>query len=210
MPQRAFTDISDGRLGLMLANRGLPEVEVLKTEGGSEIALTLLRCVGWLSREDFQTRRWHAGPEEATPAAQMSGKWTYDYSIIPHGPGRPHELAYAFETPLRAVPTGIHAGSLPDRGSFVSVETSGSQSFIVSAAKRAETGLGWIVRGYNASPEPLVVTLTPWKTFPSAAQVNLAEHKIAELPVEKETGSVRLGVKGHEIVTVWFGEEIIG
>ncbi len=201
VPQRAFTDVSDGRVGLMLANRGLPEVEVLKVNHGSEIALTLLRCVGWLSRDDFQTRRGHAGPEEATPGAQMIGAWSFDYSIIPHGPERPHELAYGFETPLRAVTTTVHAGSLPGKGSFVAVQGTG---FIVSAVKRAESGRGWVVRGYNLGTEPLEVTLTPWKRFKSAARVNLAEQKIANLVVDKATGSVHLPVKGHEIVTVWF------
>lgn len=208
VPQRAFTDISDGQVGLMLANRGLPEVEVLKTDRGSEIALTLLRCVGWLSRDDFQTRRGHAGPEEATPNAQMLGKWSFDYSIIPHGKDRPHELAYGFETPLRTVTTTLHNGSLPEKGSFVSVHAAGNngEAFVVSAVKRAESGRGWIVRGYNTGGETLEVTLTPWKRFAAGAQVNLAEQKQADLTTDKATGSVRLSVKGHEIVTVWFDE----
>ncbi len=206
VPQRAFTDISDGQTGLMLANRGLPEVEVLESGAGSEIALTLLRCVGWLSREDFQTRRWQAGPEEATPAAQMMGEWNFDYSIIPHGPGRPHEQAYAFETPLRAEPTGIHAGSLPGTGSFVALEAGGSQDFVISAVKWTEDGSGWIVRGYNTGSKALDVILTPWRRFASAARVNLAEQETAGLAVEKESGAVKLQVAGHEIVTVKFTE----
>ncbi len=62
MPQLAFSDISDGKDSLLIANRGLPEVAVLPTsKDGHEVALTLLRCVGWLSREDLSTRqrsRW--------------------------------------------------------------------------------------------------------------------------------------------------------
>ena len=207
VPQRAFTDVSDGRVGLMLAARGLPEVEVLRSAAGSEIALTLLRCVGWLSRDDFQTRRGHAGPEESTPGAQMIGKWSFDYAIIPHAAGRPHELAYAFETPLRAVTTGVHAGSLPERGSFVAVDARGSADFVVSAAKRAEDGRGWILRGYNAGSQALDVKLTPWRPFACAARVNLAEQEQQPLPVEKETGAVSLLVGAHEIVTVQFQDE---
>ncbi len=108
--------------GLMLANRGLPEVEVLKNPlGNAEIALTLLRCVGWLSRDDFSTRKGHAGPFLETPGAQMPGKWAFDYSIIPHSGNWQSAFwqAYAFETPLRAVTTGLHAGGLPPAGSFV-------------------------------------------------------------------------------------------
>ncbi len=115
VPQRAFTDIHDGKSGLMVANRGLPEVEVLKNrQGNAEIALTLLRCVGWLSRDDFSTRKGHAGPFMETPGAQMPGQWVFDYSIIPH-PGDWNSAfwqAYAFNAPLRSVSTSLHAGNL--------------------------------------------------------------------------------------------------
>ena len=86
VPQRAFTDISDGQVGLTIANRGLPEVEVLPGAVGSttEIALTLLRCVGWLSRDDLPVRQGHAGPAYETPGAQVPGSWSFDYSIIAH------------------------------------------------------------------------------------------------------------------------------
>ncbi|MCS7011825.1 MAG: hypothetical protein NZL98_10690, partial [Anaerolineales bacterium] len=68
VPQRAFTSISDGQNRLTIANRGLPEVEVRQNaSGNAEIVLTLLRCVGWLSRDDFSTRRGHAGPFIETP-----------------------------------------------------------------------------------------------------------------------------------------------
>ena len=212
VPQRAFTDVSDGQLGLMLANRGLPEVEALKTDRGAEIALTLLRCVGWLSRDDFQTRRGQAGPEEETPGAQMIGKWSFDYSIIPHGKDQPYELAYGFETPLRAVSTTVHAGNLPAQGSFVSVlegacpEPAEGNGFIISAVKKAESGAGWIVRGYNLTGEDIQVTLRFWKRFSRVARVNLAEQKIADLLPEKESGDVTFPVKAHEIVTIWVDE----
>ena len=46
----------------MILNRGLPAVEVTRLPGGTQIALTLLRSVGWLSRDDLATRRVAAGP----------------------------------------------------------------------------------------------------------------------------------------------------
>ena len=59
---------------MIIANRGLPEVEVTSRH---EIAITLLRCVGWLSRDDFSTRTGHAGPFLETPKAQMQGEWEF-------------------------------------------------------------------------------------------------------------------------------------
>jgi alpha-mannosidase len=203
VPQRAFTDVSDGRFSLMLANRGLPEVEVLKnTQGNAEIALTLLRCVGWLSRDDFSTRKGHAGPFLETPAAQMPGKWSFDYSIIPHSGDWQSAFwqAYTFETPLRAVITDLHVGDLPPAGSFV--ETT-PETFVVSAVKSSEDGRGWLVRGYNITGKTINVTLKPWKPFTKVELVNLAEEKQAALQPD-ETGCVTIPVRGHAIVSVLF------
>ena len=203
VPQRAFTDVSDGISGLTIANRGLPEVEVLQNSSGkSEIAITLLRCVGWLSRDDFSTRKGHAGPALETPEAQMSGTWKFDYSIIPHE-GDWHNAylqGYSFETPMRLVSTGIHPGILPGSCSFMEVHP---PEFVVSAVKQREEGDGWIVRGYNITNEEIQVTIKLWKPFQKTMQVNLAEENLAALKINKDR-SVNIQARGHEIISVSF------
>ncbi|MCX6034489.1 MAG: hypothetical protein NTV38_05875, partial [Chloroflexi bacterium] len=136
VPQRAFTSVTHGKSGLPVDNRGLPEVEVLKNSAGNaEIAITLLRCVGWLSAI-FSTRKGHAGPSLETPGAQMPGTWAFDYSIIPHAGSwqKAFTQAYAFETPMRLACTGLHGGTLPVSGSLVKVEPA---TFVVSAIKQS-------------------------------------------------------------------------
>ena len=203
VPQRAFTDISDGRSGLMIANHGLPEVEVLKNDqGNAEIALTLLRCIGWLSRDDFSTRKGHAGPFIETPNAQLPGRWFFEYSIIPH-PGRwdsAFQQAYAFNSLFRAVSTGLHAGNLASNLSFVEA-TPGT--FVISAVKPAEVGRAWLVRGYNISNEPISVTLKPWMPFKKVVLVNLAEEKQSPLQPD-QSGWITFPVRAHQIVSVMF------
>jgi len=203
VPERAFTQVVSDRLGLTVANRGLPEVEVLKNaQGNVEIALTLLRCVGWLSRDDFATRKGHAGQKLATPEAQMLGRWTFEYAILPHAAGAQDviPLAYAFQTPLRAVGSTRHAGALPGRASFVSTQPA---DFCISAVKEAEDGRGWLVRGYNLSDAGIQVELKTWRPFRHVEMINLAEEKQADLEISEE-GSVLFPAKGHEIVTVLF------
>src|SRR5207248_8569003 len=52
-PQKRFVDVSNGTVGLGILNRGLPEYEIVPDDaGGMAIALTLLRCVDWLSRSE--------------------------------------------------------------------------------------------------------------------------------------------------------------
>lgn len=204
VPQRAFTEISDGKIGLMIANRGLPEVEVCtgEHEGNTEIVLTLLRCVGWLSRDDLVVRPGHAGPGLATPGSQMIGPGTYDYAIIPHnGDWREaYQLAYGFETSLRVVQTPLQQGSFLNKGSFISHTP---KKFIISAIKESENGTGWIVRGYNISSEPVMLQIKPLQHFSSARLVNLAETEISMLDFEPD-GSIITPALGHQIVSVKF------
>jgi alpha-mannosidase len=203
VPQRAFTDVSGGNRGLMIANRGLPEVEVLKREDGTaEIALTLLRCVGWLSRDDLVTRPGHAGPGMETPDAQMAGTWDFDYAIIPHVKGQtsPYPLSYNFEVPLRAAATGLHYGSLPPSGSFIDVESTG---FVVSSIKETEDGRGWLVRGYNTTSNPLPVSIRPWKPFRFVEFSDLAERRIRSVDAPAG-GRISFNAQPYEIVTLVF------
>nr|HID13324.1 hypothetical protein [Anaerolineae bacterium] len=214
-PQRAFVDVSDGEQGVMLANRGLPEYEVLRGEDGAEIALTLLRCIGWLSRDDMYCRQSHAGPAEAAPEAQCPGRHTFRYSLIPHtGDYRQaHVLAYGFQTDLRALFTDAHPGppalskveGLPATLSFVTVEPS---TLEVSAVKDPEEGGGLIVRCWNVGDEPVEGTIRLWRPFWRALRVNLAEEGASELA--RDTDAVTLPVRGREIVTVRFDYELRG
>ena len=205
VPQRGWTDVSAGGAGLMVAARGLPEVEVrAQKAGGCEIALTLLRCIGWLSRDDFATRRGHAGPAIATPGAQEPGLHRFEYSIIPHAgdwlASGAYQEAYAFDAPLQALAVPLHEGDLPACASFVSCEPA---SFVISAVKIPEDGHGLIVRGYNIESQPTEVRLAPWLKFGAAARVRLDEKGGAPLVVNPD-GSVTFPVRPHEIVTVRF------
>ena len=108
--QRTFVAVNDGQVGLLVANRGLPEYEVMpgkKNEnGGVTVALTLLRCVGWLSRDDLHCRRGHAGPGLSTPGAQCPGRHTFEYALVPFDPS-------AEFIPSRV--EGLRAGCTQDR-----------------------------------------------------------------------------------------------
>jgi alpha-mannosidase len=209
----------------MLANRGLPEYEVLRCEDGAEIALTLLRCIGWLSRDDMHCRRGHAGPAEAVPEAQCPGRHTFRYSLIPHtGDCRQaHALAYGFQTDLRAILTCAHPGplvlseiegpalskaegpvlskveGLPATLSFVTVEPA---TLEISAVKAPEEGEGLIVRCWNVGSEPVEGTIRLWRPFRRALRVNLAEEGDTEPACDID--AVTLPVRGREIVTLRF------
>jgi alpha-mannosidase len=146
VPQRAFTDISIPSHGLTIANRGLPEVAVLRDEQGkAEIALTLLRCVGWLSRDDLWNRQGQAGPPLPTMGAQEQATYLFNYAIIPHGAdfGSAVQLAQSFQTDLQARVAPLQTGHLEATSQMVSVEPS---EFMITTLKEAENEAGWILQ----------------------------------------------------------------
>jgi mannosylglycerate hydrolase len=206
VPQGDFTIVQSGELSLTLANRGLPEVEVRNTENdGSEIALTLLRCVGWLSLDDITTRKGHAGPMAiATPGAQMIGKHAFDYSIIPGGNNLTLSIhqAYAFNAPLKSITSTIHSGILSSKNSFIKNE---NQDFIITTIKLSEKGAYLIVRGFNRISAPIDTKLKIWRTFSRAYIVSLDESIIQEVPISPE-GQITLHIEGNKIITLRFDD----
>ncbi len=206
VPQRQFTLITDGQSSLTIANRGLPEVEVMKNKTGrAEIALTLLRCVEWLSRDDMATRKGHAGPMGiTTPGAQMFGRQEFDYSIIPGDQNILPSIhqAYAFNAPLIAINASVHTGSLPPKHSFIE---SSNPNFLITAIKPAENSSDFIVRGFNILDSTIEVTLKPFRSFKHARLVNLLEETIEPLSINP-SGRLILHIGPKKIVTILFGD----
>ncbi len=210
-PQKRFVDISDGRLGLAVVNKGLPEYEVMPSPDGrtSTLALTLLRCVEWLSRNDLSTRRGYAGPKIHTPDAQMPGAWTFEYALIPHaGDWRSNEAevqrqAQMVQTPLRAVMEQSHNGPLPLEGSLVELSPG---RLVVSAIKRAERKEALVVRFYNPLETEQEATLTIGPAFSDAHLARLDEEPLAaEQQARLERLSeqrLRARIRPGEIMTV--------
>jgi mannosylglycerate hydrolase len=82
----ALKEAGEGGPGLAIFNRGLPEFQTWTDEssGGAIFALTLLRCVDWLSRDDLPTRNnINAGPTLHTPGAQCIGRHLFRYAVAP-------------------------------------------------------------------------------------------------------------------------------
>jgi len=201
-PQKTFVDINDGARGLMLANRGLPEYEALRKDNGAiTIALTLLRCVGWLSRTKLRTRKVQAGPPMKAPGAQMQGRWTFEYSLIPHEGGwrTAYGEAHRFVRPLRTVRTSRGTGTLPPTGTLFDVD---EPDLIVSTVKLAEDDDSVVARLYNIADEPVEGRLHLNARTASAQIVNLNEEEPSPAPSHGE--GVSLSLNRNEITTIKF------
>ncbi|MFN7251899.1 MAG: alpha-mannosidase [Anaerobacillus sp.] len=62
-------------------HRGLQEYQVVGGVEQDTLEVTVLRSVGWLSRDDLRTRGGGAGPHLATPEGQCIGRYTFEFAI---------------------------------------------------------------------------------------------------------------------------------
>jgi alpha-mannosidase len=133
---------------LVVMTRGLPEYEAIPRRRGIELAITLLRAVGWLARDDLPTRPGVAGPAIRVPDAQGLGERVCEYALSLRGAQGDAELVRATEDYRFAAadgPGGIDLGGLLDVA---------GERFACSALKGAEDGEGLILRVFNPGREP--------------------------------------------------------
>jgi len=125
---------------------GVIEYEVVD---GRELAITLLRCVGTISRPHLVTRPWAAGPDIATPDAQMIGRTETAIAVMPVAKRETLLSAWErFALPLRAT-VAPGGGSQPATGSLLHVSEAE-----LSSVRRIEDG-ALEVRVWNSTPRVL-------------------------------------------------------
>ncbi len=143
-----FVDINNGKYGMAILNKGLPEYEIIPDN--NTVALTLLRSVCWLSRGDLEYRKENAGPSFPTPEAQCLGENIFYYALIPHK-GNWDDACISqktrqYKTKILTKQLKNQPGNLADKYSFIGLE---SEYLEISAIKKNEFEDKLVVRVYN-------------------------------------------------------------
>jgi alpha-mannosidase len=132
---------------LALLTKGLPEYEARVAGGEGELCLTLLRCVGVISKPEgaLVTRPRTAGPQVATPEGQCPGRHRFEYALVPVTEAL-NDLALLRESQdyrygLLTVPRSIAL----EPGLTLEGEV------VFSCLKGADDGDGFILRCFNPS-----------------------------------------------------------
>jgi hypothetical protein len=134
-----------------LFHRGVFEYEVL--EDRPELAVTLVRAVGTISRPEISTRAWAAGPDIATPEAQLlSTELPLSIGIERDVPDEELPRCWERHVLRPAGTTSPGGGHLPDRGSLLPIE--GAE---LSAVRRVEGGVE--VRLWNPRRDAVTATV---------------------------------------------------
>ena len=166
------------------------------------LIVTLLRCVGQLSREALPTRPGHAGWPTPTPGAQSLGRERLQLALAPvtgDDVRRVTPVAELWEDaflPPHAVwlrqSTEL---DIPE----IDVRLEG-EGLIFSALKPAADGDGIVLRCYNASGGEVVGELRPGAPLAAAVRVRADEREPD--PLETRGGTIRFTAGPHEIVTL--------
>jgi alpha-mannosidase len=201
-PQQDFSALVDaGGRGLAVVAAGLPEVAPRReADGTATLQLTLLRAVGWLSRDDFPTRRHtNAGPTIPTPEAQCPGPHTFRYALAPLGAGL-GDLRRRSRRFLDPVPTrqGVVAGAVPG-GTLLEVT---NPDIAVAAVRVHPDRDTLVVRCWNQAATAQHETLRLGLPVAGAWLVDLLEDRQEELDVTRGTTEVPVTLLPHRIVSV--------
>ena len=185
-PLHRYVSVFDARQGATVFSDGLPEYEAL----GNQLAITVLRSVGELSRNDLPERPGHAGWPATTPEAQNIGPFEAELAFMMHGP-RSAETIDAIE---RAADDVLHpltgetlrsAVNVPSAVSGIALEGSG---LALSSIKENEDSGYVVLRCVNLTDEERQGT---WR-FPK----HVSEARLARLD---ETLLTALATRGNTI-----------
>ena len=184
-PLQRYVSVFNERIGYTVFSDGLAEYEA--SEDGS-IAITLLRAVGELSRNDLPERPGHAGWPAPTPEAQCLGRFEGAFAVALHGP----RLASTIDAIERCADDVLNPISGVTLRSALRVPTAISGAELVgtglafSAMKESEDGHSLVLRCVNLRDEAVDGR---WRLAFDAREVCVArldETVVAKLPV---TGS---------------------
>jgi alpha-mannosidase len=179
VPALRWADLSDAQHGLSLLN----DCKYGYDGKASVLRLSLLRS-----------------PEWPDPHAD-EGTHEFTYSLVPHADGWREagivRAGYELNTPLRALATQNHTGTMPSAHSFVAQEPG---NLILTAIKQAEGGADLILRFYESAGEKTAARITLPPGVEEVWDANLMEQPGEKLPSDGRIVSV--DVKPYEIKTL--------
>jgi alpha-mannosidase len=179
-PMHRYVSVADG---LTVFGRGTYEYEI--TPEGA-VAVTLLRAVGELSRDDLAARPGHAAWPAAIPAAQELGPFRVELAVAPVGIGSGasrdellmvEALAEEFHAPLGGLM--LNWATDPQRR-IVGPRLDGA-GLVFTAAKPGEAGRDVVFRCVNVTDQPVHGAWVFDRPIAAARLVALDESMIAPL-----------------------------
>jgi alpha-mannosidase len=198
-PLHRYVSVFDATRGVTVYSDGLAEYEA---DAKGDVAVTLVRAVGDLSRNDLLERPGHAGWPVPTPEAQMFGPFAAEFAVFAHGPRNVDTVDLIERTAddvlLPLVGTTLRS-ALADYPSTEGLELDG-RGLAFSSAKESEDGAWLVLRCVNLTDEP---TTGQWRlpfTPRDAKLARLDETPLGTADVAEST--VSFAAAPHAVVTL--------
>lgn len=202
--QQCFAAMEDEKGGLLVANRGLYEYEILE-EQENAIAVTLLRCVAEMGD-------WGYFP---TPKAQQLGTFCLEFEVVPYAAGETgtaFEEGYAFQQDLTVAQAGLERaflrkpgqvkpelieGKLPLEMSFLAFEGNGIH---MTAFKKGQKKDDLFVRFVNHMEQGEILSFKKEDWMKEVYRSNVIEEKNDVLTPDAD-GIYHVSLREFEIAT---------
>ncbi|MCH7790594.1 MAG: hypothetical protein IH940_14305 [Acidobacteria bacterium] len=176
--------------GLTIVAPGLPEGEV-RPDG--DVLLTLVRSVGWLSRNDLASRPIPAGPEMVAPGAQTLGVFgTEIFLTVDDDAEKIRHAGAALRGVLGGPDPLLYSGR-----SMLELEGDG---LVISALKPSEHGEGIVVRVLNVTTKASIGRLRVGFDCETASLCRLDETNPS--PLELIANELEFNAPAHGLVTI--------
>ena len=176
-PLHRYVSLFGAARGMTLYSDGLAEYEA---DAAGDIAVTLVRAVGDLSRNDLPERPGHAGWPVSTPEAHMFGPFAAELALFPHGPRTPETVdaieCTADDVLLPLTGTTLRS-AIGDYSATRALELDGA-GLSFSTAKESEDGEWLVLRCVNVTD---VATSGRWDLPFVATEARLA--RLDETPL---------------------------
>jgi hypothetical protein len=207
-PLARYVTLAGADRGASLYSDGLAEYEAM---GDGTVAVTLLRAVGELSRNDLPERPGHAGWPAATPEAQSLGRFEACFGILPHGARNDDVIALVERTaddvllPVRGS-TLRSALGVPDATAGVELLLEGGESdaltgaLAFSACKPTADGGGVVLRCVNNTDREIRARWRLGVPISRAQLARLDETRLADL--RSEGSDVLFDAAARSVTTI--------
>ncbi len=193
-PAHAFAAVD----GLALLLPHVMEYEV--TGDGQELALTLLRSIGWVSVNTNPYRSEPAGPQLAVESAQMLGPCRAAFAVRPaadtHALGDVLADAEAYRLPLLLEPGTASPAAPPATNAGLAIE---GDDVALSALRRADEALEVRVVNYADSARQARIA----GGFARAQTVSLLGETVGDVTVQHGAALLDLGPAEIQTLRLW-------
>jgi alpha-mannosidase len=190
--------------GIGIFTKGIPEFEVYENDNIFYLSNTLIRAVGWLSRDDLRTRGGGAGPSFETVDSQCKGLNVFEYSLelFDESFYNSNIIKSAFQYSNSILIKQFQSKSNKTNYVLNSLINIYPETLVLSALKISENNKGFIIRFYNPLDKELNYSISLNKNLNiyKAFLVNLNEDRIKMIDIKNN--KIDSLIKQFEIITI--------